>query len=417
MAQRIPLAGVRVADFTWMGPGPTCTFLLSLLGAEVIRIENPLRPDTGAQRIGWPSRPLSDNIAVHLFSDLHVNKMNIALDLTKPEGVKLAKALVAVSDMVVENFVPGVMERFGLSYQDLRKLKPNIIMISACANGQTGPEAGYRGYAPVFAALGGLSSITGYRDSPPVELRHSMDFLSGVGAAYAALAALLYWQRTGRGQYVDAANREALSCMMGEVILDYTLNGRVQGPQGNEDEAMAPHNVYRCVGEDRWVSIAVGSQDEWEALCHTLEHPEWVHDPRFADPYLRRKNREELDHLITRWTEGRDPYEVTEALQRAGVAAMPSMRNEDLFTDPHLWERKAYEEVVHPVDGPQVMPGAPWKMSLSPTHIRSANPKFGEHNRYVLEELLGVPKGHLERLAQDGVIGVPQEPASQPAVR
>jgi crotonobetainyl-CoA:carnitine CoA-transferase CaiB-like acyl-CoA transferase len=402
----LPLQGIRIADFTWLGVGPACTFLLATLGAECIRIINAARPIETRRLGGWPARVKAHTLDVHLFNDLQVNKICVAIDASKPEGLELIKNLIAISNVVAENFSPGTMKKLGLSYEELCQIKPDIIMVSLSASGQTGPENFYRGYAPVFAALGGLSSITGYKDGPPTELRHSMDYFCGFAGAFAALAAIFHWQQTGEGQYVDVANRETLSCTIGEMILDYTMNGRIQGPQGNIQPTLAPHNVYPCMGDDRWVTIAVGSPKEWEALCFAINHPDWLQDPKFADQYLRWKHQAEIDKLISNYTRAHDPYEVTELLQKVGVAAFPSMNNEDLFTDRHLQNREVYEVPVHPEEGAQAMPGAPWKMSQTPTPIQGANPNIGEHNEYVLCELLGISKEKYKQLEQTEVIYV-----------
>jgi crotonobetainyl-CoA:carnitine CoA-transferase CaiB-like acyl-CoA transferase len=397
--RRTPLEGVRVLDFTWQASGPFCTRLLALMGAEVIKVESRARPD-----IHRRPHPVYGREEVPSYEELLAHKKSVTLNLKHPEAVELARRLAAVSDVVVENFRPGVMDRLGLGYEALRSVRPDIIMVSCSAAGQTGPERLYAGYAPIFAALGGLGFITGYEDGPPVELRNHMDHAVGLVACFATLAALLYRKRTGRGLHVDVSSREVATWFLGEVVLDYTMNGRVGCRRGNRDEAMAPHNVYPCRGEDRWVSIAVGTDAEWEALCRAMGRPDLAQDPRFSDGYLRHKNQEELDEIIAAWTRRHDAWEVAERLQAAGVAAMVSVTAAELVSDPHLKARGAFLDVKGPDGQSRPAVGLPWRFSETDWQAASWPPELGAHNREVLGGLLGLSEGELARLEAEKAV-------------
>ncbi|MBI2908154.1 MAG: CoA transferase [Chloroflexi bacterium] len=396
------LAGIRVVDFTWAAAGPFCTTVLALLGAEVIKIETSKRMDGTRVRPG-PGKAFVNANASPPFNDLNVNKMSVALDLTKPEAVELVKGMVAVSDIVAENFRPGVLSKLGLGYQVLKKIKPDIVMLSSSASGQTGPDGGYLGYASIFGALSGLGYVTGYRGGPPMELRLPMDLTSAMTSTFVVLAALDYRRRSGVGQHLDVSSREALSCYIGEILMDAAVNHRSQERTGNENAIMAPHNCYPCAGDDEWISIAVGSDEEWRALCRAMDNPSWTSDEKFADALSRWKNRDALDKLVGEWSRPRAKYDVMHKLQRVGVAAFPSMNAKDIFTDPHLKARRFAEGIDHPVTGKQTLVGPPFKLSATPARIRRHAPLLGEHNERVFGDLLGMSRDDMERLVVEGV--------------
>lgn len=393
------LAGIRVADFTIHAAGPFCTLLLAELGAEVIKIESSVRLD-----ITRRPHPVYGRFEVPPFDMVNAGKSSVTLNLKAAKGLELAKRLVARSDLVVENFRPGVMERLGLSYPQLREVRPDLIMLSISTSGQTGPEREIAGYAPMFSALGGLGHLTGYPDGPPVELRHAMDHTNGLVGAFAIVVALNYRRRTGQGQYIDLAMREVASTLIGEVLLAQAINGWAPGRMGNRDPSMVPHGVYRCKGSDRWVAIAVGSDAEWRALCRALGDPAWARDPEVADAAGRRAREDEIDARISEWCGERPPEEVLWRLQRAGVAATPSMSAEDLLRDPHLRERGAFPTVTDARRGSRPVVGPPWRFSATPAAIARWSPDLGEHNEYVLSELLGLDRSEIDRLVAEGVV-------------
>ena len=397
------LGGVRILDFTRYAAGPQITLLLAFMGAEVIKVESMVNIDhfrrEEAAVVFGSARASAD-----CFNSLNANKLSITLNLGTTDGVELAKRLVLLSDVVVDNFRAGIMDKLGLGYPVLKEIKPDIIMLSASSHGSTGPENRYIAYAVTMGALSGLSEITGYAGGPPVIQRSSADLRPGTAAAFAILAALNYREDTGEGQFIDFSAREALSCGIGEVIMDYTMNGRVRTRNGNRDDIMAPHNCYRCKGEDKWVSIAVSSDEEWAALCHTMGNPAWTKEERFGDQLSRWQHQEELDELIEAWTVNHTHYEVMEMLQSVGVAAAPSFSNEELFDNPHCQQRECFTPVQHPEEGELYVLAPPWKFSATPARVTGPAPLLGEHTEYVLGELLGMPEEEISRLVAEKIL-------------
>lgn len=398
------LEGVRIADFTWVWAGPYAIMLLAYMGAEVIKIESLKRVDTsrmgsittGQSFTGWESSSI--------FNNVNLNKLGVTLDLSHPRGVELAKQIVLISDVVAQNMRPGVMDKLGLGYEALAQIKPDIIMLSSSAYGTTGPYREYTGYAPHFSAFSGAASMTGYPDGEPNILTGATDIRSATTATFAILAALNYRQQTGKGQHIDLSSPETLSVLIGDTLMDYTMNQRLPSRSGNRDTIMAPHNCYRCKGEDKWVSIAVATDEEWEALCQAMGNLERTGDGLFSDSYSRWQNQEHLDRLIAEWTINYSPDEVMEQLQASGVAAMPSFSAEELFSNPHLRVREAITEVEHPVMGKQVVMNPPWKLSETPARIERAAPLLGEHNDYVFGNLLGISRQEIARLIEEKII-------------
>ncbi|MBI3302718.1 MAG: CoA transferase [Deltaproteobacteria bacterium] len=406
MNGRSPLSGVRVADFSVHAAGPFAGLMLAELGAEVIKIESAARLDITRRPHTMYGKPPSS------FEQVNANKRSVTLNLKEPRAVELALELVSISDLVLENFRPGVMDRLGLGYPQLRQVKPDIIVVSLSANGQTGPESRYAGYAPMFAALGGLGHLTGYPDGPPVELRHAMDHTGGMLAAFCAIAALCAksfhaaqrLEEPSLGQHVDVSVRDIATSFMGPALLDYAMNQREAVRQGNRDEAMAPHGVYRCHGDDAWVSIAIGSEEEWGGLVRALGNPAWARDDTFGDAYQRWLHQDELDRHLQAWTAQLTAQEATRRLQGEGVAAFLSLSADQLVRDPHLLARDAFPTVEHPEKGRQQAVAPPWRFSATPARIDRWTPDLGEHNLEVFHGLLGLSLEEIKALQGARVI-------------
>lgn len=399
-----PLSGIRVADFTWVWAGPTATLQLAHMGAEVIRIESTRRlcllrylppladGQPGVNRSGY-------------FNQYSQGKRSITLDLSKPEGAALAKRIVAISDVAAENFAAGIIDRLGLGYDELRKVKQDLVMISMSGYGRTGPESGYVSYGPAQVPLSGLSSLTGYAGWPPMHVGMSYgDPTAGLHAAFALLAALLYRERTGEGQYIDMSQWESSMAVLGEGIMDYTMNASQPPRMGNRVPHMSPHGIFPCAGDDRWVSIACGSDGEWASLCGVMGQPGLAGDPRFRDLAARKSNEDELERIVCEWTAERDPFEVTRACQAAGVAAFPPLMNRELAEDPHLHARNFFVEKEHPEVGVRKHAGIPWRMSGTPCEVQRAAPLVGQDNDYVFGELLGLSSGEISDLQAREII-------------
>jgi crotonobetainyl-CoA:carnitine CoA-transferase CaiB-like acyl-CoA transferase len=396
------LKGVRIADFGWVLAGPYGSMLLSYLGAEVIKVETRKRPDE--QRIVHRGGDASDLESSTNFLECNLGKLSVTLNLSTEKGSELARKLVSKCDVVMENMRPGVMDKNGVGYKDLVKVKPDIIMLSASGYGATGPYRSYTAYAPCFSSFGGLAYLTGYADDVPNTMTSACDTRAGTVGAFAILMALNIRRRTGQGQYIDLSSPESLAMMVGDQLMDYTMNGRSPSRTGNHDGVMAPHNCYRCKGDDKWISIAVGTEQEWAALCKAMGNPEWTRDAAFADESNRWKNQERLDQLLQEWTQQYESYELMNLLQGVGVAAMPSVNASELFSDPHNLARENVVEVQHPVIGSKMVISPPFKMSETPARIQRTAPLLGEHNDYVLGDLLGLSQDEIAQLKEEKVV-------------
>ncbi len=396
-----PLSGVRVADFTWAWAGPQGSLLLGMLGAEIIKIESRARLDhsrvhsltAGSLQGGIDESPV--------FNDLNLGKRSVTLNLRTDRGRELVRELVARSDVVLQNMRPGVLDRMGLGYQALRAVKPDVIMLSSSAVGATGPEGSYAGYAPTFACLSGIASISGHPDEPPLALSGSVDLRVGTASAFAVLAALRHRQRTGEGQSIDLSSTEVMTSMMGEAILGYELDGRIPERIGNRDEQMAPHGCYRCRGEGEWVTIAVGGDEEWRAFRSRVRDPQ-LDGPDFATAASRKQNEKRLDECVERWTRTRSVEEAVATLQEVGVAAARLQTGATLSRDPHVLARGVFERIPHPLLGQRRVVRPPWRMEGA--RIAGPAPLLGEHNDYVLGEILGLDAQEIAGLVAAEVV-------------
>lgn len=393
-----PLDGVRICDFTLHAAGPYGTHYLSMLGAECIKIESRSRLD-----IHRRPHPVYGRLEPAEFDQGNGDKLAIVLNLRTAKGVELAKKLVAVSDIVTENFRPGVIRRLGLSYDVLKQLRPALVMASVSASGQVGPEWADPGYAPIFAAVGGLGYLTGYEDGPPVELRNMMDNVTGLTMACAVLVALYKARKTGVGEHVDVAAREVASSFIGDAIVAASVGIPVQR-KGNEMPYASPHGVYPCKGDDAWITISVKTQTEWEALARALEAPHLLEDQRFGDASRRWLNRKALDELIATLTSRYERKALTKQLQAAGVAAFASLSAKDLAQDEHLRMRGTVMDMTSPKGNTRAVVSAPWRFEKTPARMDRWMPGLGEHNEYVFGEILGLAKSEIARLIEQEVI-------------
>ena len=421
-SNELPLSGIRVIDHGIVYTGASATTILADMGAEVIRIESiqVLFPFTRGYRVhpvkidgvalGYVDNEPGDRPWDRWFQ-LHAlqrNKYGITLDLSRPKGVEIYKRLVEMSDVVLDNFAPGIMDRLGIGYADLKSVKPDIIMLSASGYGAAGP---YQNYAAVGASLGsmtGLASLRGYPDDD-ITIRSPgqvwSDNVAATTAAFAVLTALHYRKRKGKGQFIDLSQAETFLPHMGESIMEYTMNGRVPKAIGNRHSTMALHGCYRCRGDDRWVAIAVASDKQWESFCGAIGNPAWAKEERFDDALSRWQHRDELDKRIEEWTIERDPYDVMHLLQDAGVPAGPVVRQADLFNDPHLKERDFFKDIDHREAGKQRCPGMSFQFSKTPLTFRMPPNCLGEHNDYIYGELLGMSGDEIARLEKEKYIG------------
>lgn len=395
------LAGIRVLELGSLIAGPYAGRLLGDLGADVVKIEAPDRPDPLRT---WGQ---AEQDGHHFFWTVHArNKRCITLDLRVPEGQQVFLDLVAKSDVVIENFRPGTLERWGLGYDVLSARNPGIVLARVSGYGQTGPLAGRAGYASVAEAVSGFRHLNGYPDQPPPRIALSLgDTLAGMFAVQGVLAALLARTATGRGQVVDVALNEACLAVQESTIPDYDRGGIVRGPSGTRLEGIAPSNLY-ATRDGSWVVIAANQDTVFARLCAVMGQPELAVDVRFADHVARGRNQDELDELIAKWVAEQDSSTLVDRLTDAGVVAGPVNTVADVVEDPQLLAREMIvdhydERIGAPVRGPGVVP----KLSATPGSVRSAGaPTPGAHNAEVYGELLGRDTEDQARLHADGVI-------------
>ncbi len=351
----LPLDGIRVLDLTMVWAGPYCTQILADFGAEVIKIESVKRfdlvrgvthPPAGAH--GYP-----DDDPVR-FNERNRNKLGLTLDLTTQAGIALFKQLVAISDVVVENFSARVMEKLGLEYDTLRRIRPDLVMLSMPGFGKSGPASDSAAFGITIELMSGIASLNGYGDGRPmkggVNTGDPIAALHGVGAI---LAALYYRAETGAGQFIDLSQQESAIAVIGHVFLGYAMDGVAPRPLGNRDPDRVPQGCYPCRGEEHWLAISVRTDDEWQALCQVIERPDLAGDPRFASRDDRWAHHDELDAIIGAWTAGQDRYQALRLLQRAGVPAGIALNNRDLVADPHVRARQDLVMIDHPSIGPR----------------------------------------------------------------
>lgn len=404
MKKKLPLEGIRVADFSWVWAGPFCTLQLAHLGAEVIRIETATRPCITRLLPPWPDSKPGLNRSGY-FNQYNQGKRSLSLNLKESKALEIAKQLVAKSDIVTENFAGGVMDRLGLGYETLKQIKSDIIMIALSGYGATGPEKEHISYGPAQVPMSGMSSLTGYKGWRPMHVGISYgDPNGGLHGAFAILCALMYRARTGKGQYIDLSQWETSTAMVAEGLLDYSMNGTQPERDGNRDPSMSPHGVFRSAGEDRWVSLAVRNDAEWQRFCTVLNRPELATDLRFANLAARKQNEDELESLVTTWTVTHSPEEATAFLQAAGIPAAPSMSNKDLSTDLHLNSRSIFVYLDHPEVGKKQHVGIPWKLSKTPLSVRRAAPLLGQDTDYILQDVLGYSADEVAALRHSQVL-------------
>ena len=394
MAKKL-FEGIRVVDFTWHLTGPFTTKHLSDLGAEVIIVESRRRP---GWRRGAPRTGSNDQNCT--------SKLSVTLNTRDPRGLELVKKLVSTADIVVENFAGGSMKRMGLGYDVLKAIKPDIIMLSTSMQGQTGPYSAHPGSGHKLTALAGFSNILGWPDRKPAWIAAYTDFIAPRYAVFALMAALDYRRRTGKGQYLDLSQYENGIQFMSPLVLDYVVNKRVATRMGNQSSYAAPHNAYKCTGEDRWCAIAVFTDEEWQNFCKVIGKPAMANNPKFSTLVARKENEEELDRLVSEWTANHTAEEVMTLMQSAGVAAGVVETGEDLMEkDPQLKHRHTFTELEYPGDVGKyrTQSGAHFQLSKYNCEMKVA-PLMGEHNEYVFKGLLGMPDAEFDQLVKDGVI-------------
>lgn len=426
--KKLPLAGIRVLELAEIWAGPFCAALMADMGAEVIKVEaiqriarGPIRPGPGVS--GYPDSDPGESPwnRQSAFNAVNRNKLGLTLDLGSTEGVEAFKELVNVSDVVLTNYAYGVMDRLGLGQEVLRQIRPDLIVLFTPGYGNTGPFKSHRSMGMAIDAMTGHSSLRGYPDMDLTgnSLVHHPDAVGGATAMFGICAALHYRARTGQGQFIDMSQAEAFMPHLGEIFLEYQLTGKTRERRGNRHPKMAPHGCYRCAGDDEWVTIAVRNEDEWQEFCKATGMPHLAKDARFADLKSRQLNQEELDEIISQWTSDKDGYGITALLQAHGIPAGPVLScGPDTYDDPHLQARDYFQVVNHPDAGTNLLSGPFFNMQSQTEKRHKPAPNLGEHNDYLLGEVLGYSKDTLSILEENHVIGTtPLEGADMGGVR
>ncbi|MAG31847.1 MAG: hypothetical protein CL908_13245 [Deltaproteobacteria bacterium] len=396
-------AGLRVADFSWVGVGPIIAKALGDQGATVVRVESQASIDITRQL-----PPFVDGVP-HIdkalfFANFNTSKLGLALDLSTTEGRKLALELADWADVVLESFTPGTMKRFGLDWESLSAGRPELVMLSTSLRGQDGPEAAYTGFGMMGSAIAGLTGITGWPDRPPVGPWSA--YTDGIAPRFglAALAAALYHRaQTGKGQYIDLSQIEAAIHFLEPLALDYSVNGRIAGGRGHSSPYACPHGVYATIGRERYIAIAVVSAEQWDALESV-----GLFEP-FGDPALRQldariEQRKAIEARLAQGCADRDAFELAQQLRDAGVPAYAVLRPSDLYEDPQLLHREFFVTLDHAAMGPRPFNGPATKFSRTPALLRRPGPILGEHTQVVLRDILGLTDEQISEFAIAGAL-------------
>lgn len=399
----MPLEGIRVADFSWVQAGPWVGRFFANYGAEVIKVESSRRVDWARAVPGGPASVDGKHRRGALFTNFNTDKLGITLNLAHPKGIDIAKRLIAQSDVLCENFRAGFMESIGLGYDDLVKIKPDLIMISMPVFGKSGPRRTFAGYGTGIQAAAGLNAISGFpHREPAINVALSDMGPNPTHAMVAALSALHYRIRTGKGQYIELVQFESALAWMETTILDYTVNGRIRTRQGNRSPYAAPHGIYTCLGEDRWCAIAVCTEAQWHAFCEVSGNPAWVTDTRFSTLAARKAHEDALDTLVAAWTSKKTAEDVMHLLQATKIPAGVVQTGEDLMRhDAQVRHHQSFVELDHP-DGKALCEGTAIQFSATPCRVRTAGPAMGEHNEYVYGQVLGMSEDEMNECYVDG---------------
>ncbi len=410
-----PLAGIRVVDLSWVLAGPVAGRLLADAGAEVIKVEsrghldNTRRGKSVAPGGSAPDAALDPIDRVPLFHNLNAGKKSVGIDLASPTGVAVVKRLIRASDVVLENFAPGVMARLGLAYEVLCADHPQLIMVSLSGTGQDGPLSDIPAYAPTVTSLSGLESIVAYPGEAPLGIMglNLADSFGGLYGFHAVLNALWARKKHGIGQHVDYSELEGVCTLLAEPIADYHMNGRVMAPSGNESSQDAPYGIFPVEGVDRWVSIAVVGDGQWRSFCAATSGASWCTDVRLAGSAGRLAGKVELESALAEYTRSLAGDELVARLQQAGIAAAPVYGPAEQVADAHFRARGLFRQIDVEGLGPHLIYGAPWQLGATPTVPTTGAPRLGQHTREVMREMLGMDEAAIDALVATGALQVP----------
>ena len=398
-------SGIKIAGFCWAVVGPLTMKYFADYGATVIRVETSKRPCT--MRISAPykdDKPGLDRSGY--FNHFSANMFSLSLNMEHPQALEVARRLVAESDVVMDNFTPGVMERWGLDYEELKKIKPDIIMLRQSGFGSWGPYAQQPAFGMILAAMAGLPNFIGWPDGGPLPAGVSAytDSISPRFASAALIAALDYRNKTGKGQLLDLSQFETTLYFIMPAILEHISSGREPQRVGNSHPYAVPHGVYPCKGDDRWCTIAVFNDEQWASLCRVMGKTEYIEDPRFNTMLNRKKNEDEINRLVGDWTNNFMPEEVMDRMQSAGVPAGVVKNAADIYVDPQLRQRNLFWPLEHPDMGLFTHLGQGFELSETPARANIPSPRLGEHTEYVCTKILGMTDKEFVELVDAGVL-------------
>ncbi len=400
--KELPLEGIRVVELTTGAAGPTCGRVLGEFGAEVIRVETRTRSDghRGEDPKKWNKKPD--------FAKLHRGKKSFTVNMKMDKGRDLVKELVKISDVLIENYGLGVLERWGLDYPQLKELNPRCILVRVKGLGSTGPHAADLTWGPNVGNVMGSTYLWNYPGATTATSEprsQHPDFMGGVTGAFGVILALMHRKKTGHGQWIDNAQVEIGASLLGPRYLEYSVNGREPQPEGNQSLVAAPYGAYPCKGNDRWCVIAVYTQDEWERFSRLLAEAGLDHNGKFTTHLERIRHREELDRWVQGWTSQLDPYEVMEKLQGIEICAAVVQDVEDQFKrDVQYAARGFFVRLNEPEGGEMVTEGLPLRLSKTPGKVRGPAPLMGEHTYEVASKLLGLSDDKIKALEEEGVL-------------
>lgn len=403
--QKQVFEGIKVADFAWVAVGPLIGRELAMHGATVVRVESHKRPDIFRVGMGPFKNNVVDINGNAFYTCHNTNKYSISLDLGNPKGQEVARRLVKWADIVSDGMTPGTMAGWGLDYESCRQIKPDIIYFSTCQMGQTGPYNKFGGYGVLGAAYSGYLNLLGYANGIPLPTYNNIpDYIAPGYLLTAVIAALIRRKKTGEGMYLDQSQVEAGVNFLAPTILDYVVNGRQAQRQSNRDSYAAPNGVYPCRGDDRWLSLSIENEQEWQAFMMVAGDAEWTMDERFSTLFLRKQNEDELDKLVAAWTVEYTAEQAMQLLQDIGVPAGVVATGEDLHNDPQLKYRQHFRNLEHTVIGSHAYHSPSYRLSETPHNLWKAASCLGEDNFYFYHDILGMSDDEIADLIAEGVI-------------
>jgi benzylsuccinate CoA-transferase BbsF subunit len=405
MGNKKVFSNIKVAEFSWVVVGPSASRYLAEHGATVVKIESHKRLDTIRATSPFANNKPDPDTSM-FFGRHNSNKLSVSIDLQSPGGKQLAWKLIRWADIITENFSAGTMEKMGFGYDEVKKVKPDIIYLSSSMQGRGGPHSQYAGYGQNAVNLCGFSGVSGWPDKMPAPPQGAYtDYICTRFIGLSLIAALDYRRRTGLGLYLEQSQFESALHFLAPPVMDYQINQHIMSRNGNRLDSAAPHGVFPCQGEDNWVAIAVMDEEQWTKLCEEMGRGGLSRETRFATLQQRKKNEDELEKMIGAWTKGEKAEDIESRLLKAGVPAHRVARPSDVFNDPQLKERQYFTELSHSAMGPQKFEvQSCFILSESPREIRTPSPNLGEHNEYVFKNLLGLSDEEISGYIIDGSI-------------